>query len=62
MEISLEWKIVIGQRRCISVHHSVGGEDEDRNNHGRTKWRTSREAETWKKIEIFGVLEWIDGS
>ena len=34
MEI-LEWKI--GQRRFTSGHRTVGGEEEDRNNHERTK-------------------------
>ena len=61
MDTSLEWKIVVGQRRCTSGHHTVGGEEEDRNNHGRTRWRTSWGAETWKrtwqKIDIFGVWE-----
>ena len=31
-------------------HRAVGGEMEDHNNHGRTKWRTSWETETWKKL------------
>ena len=29
----LEWKIVVGQRRFTSGHRTVGGEEEDRNNH-----------------------------
>ena len=37
MDISLEWKIVVGQERFTSEHRTVGGEEEDRNNHGRTK-------------------------
>ena len=36
MDTSLEWKIVVGQRRFTSGHHMVG-EEGDRNNHGRTK-------------------------
>ena len=39
---------------------------EDRNNHGRTNWRTSWVGEAWKKvwqrIDIFAVWEWMDGS
>ena len=50
MDTSLEWKIVVGQRLFTSEHHTVEGEEEDRNNHGRTKWRTSWEADTYKKI------------
>ena len=54
------------QRKFTSGHRTVGGEEEDRNNHGGTKWRTSWRAETWKKIwqkiDIFGVWEWMDGS
>ena len=46
MDIFLEWKIVVGQRRFTSGHRTVGREVEDLNNHGRTKWRTSWEAET----------------
>ena len=34
---SLEWKIVVGQRRFTSGHRTVGGEEENRSNHGRTK-------------------------
>ena len=37
MDTSLEWKIVIGQRRFSSVHRMVAGEEEDRNNRGGTK-------------------------
>ena len=33
----LDWKIVAGQRRFTSRHRTVGGEEEDRNNHGGTK-------------------------
>ena len=36
MDIALEWMIVVG-RRFTSVHRTVGGEEEDRNIHGRTK-------------------------
>ena len=65
MDTSLEWNIVVGQRRFSSGQRTVGGEEEDRNNHVRTKWRTSWEAETWKKIwqriDIFGAWEWILG-
>ena len=38
MDTSLEWKIVVGQRRFTSGQRMVGGDEEDRNNHGRTKW------------------------
>ena len=66
MDTSLEWKIVVGQRRFTSGHRTVGGEEEDRNNHGETKWWTSWEAETWKKIwqkiYIFDILKLMDGS
>ena len=34
MDTSLEWKIDVGQRRFASGHRKVGGEEEDRNNHG----------------------------
>ena len=37
MDIFLEWKIVVGQRRFTSGHRTVGGEEEDRNNRGGTK-------------------------
>jgi hypothetical protein len=37
MDTSLEWKIVAGQRRFTSGHRMVGGEEEERNNHGGTK-------------------------
>jgi hypothetical protein len=37
MNTSLEWKIVVGQRTFTSGHRTVGGEEEDRNNHGGTK-------------------------
>ena len=36
METSLEWKIVVKRRRFTSGHSTIGGEEEDRNNHGRT--------------------------
>ena len=32
---SLEWKRVIGRTIFTSGHRMVGGEEEDRNNHGR---------------------------
>ena len=35
--ISLEWMIVTGRRRITSGHRTIGGEEEDRNNHGGTK-------------------------
>ena len=56
------------QRRQLKLygHCTVGGEEDDRNNHGGTKRRTSCRAETWnkiwQKIDIFGVWEWMDGS
>ena len=34
---TLEWKIVVGQRRFTSGHRTVGGEEEDRKNHGGTR-------------------------
>ena len=34
MDTSLERKINVGQRRFTSGHHTVEGEEEDRNNHG----------------------------
>ena len=52
-------------KRFTSGHRTVGGEEEDHNTQGRTKWRTSWEAETWRNIrqmDIFGVWEWMDGS
>ena len=33
----LEWKIVVGQRRFTSGHHTVGEEEEDSNYHGGTR-------------------------
>ena len=63
MDTSLEWKIVAGQIIFTSGHCTVAGEEEDRNYHARTKWRTSWEAEIrkkiWQKIDIFGVWEWM---
>ena len=50
MVTSLECKIIIDRRRFFSVHRTVGGKEEDRNNYGRIKLRTSLEAETWKNI------------
>ena len=35
MDTSLEWKIVVGKRRFASWHHTVGGEEEERSNHGK---------------------------
>ena len=37
IDVSLEWKIVVGRRRFTSGHRMVGGEEEDRNDHGSTK-------------------------
>ena len=37
MDTSLEWKIVVSQTRFTGGHRTVGGEEEDRNNHGITK-------------------------
>ena len=37
MDTPLELKIVVGQRKLTSGHRTVEGEEEDRNNHGRTK-------------------------
>ena len=37
MYTTLEWKTVVSQRRFISRQRTVGGEEEDRNNHGGTK-------------------------
>ena len=36
MDSSLEWKIVVGQRRFTSGHRTVGGKEEDHNNRGKT--------------------------
>ena len=58
MDIFLERK----KRRFASGHRTVGEEDEDRNYHGGTRWWTSWRAEAWKRIDIFGVWEWMDGS
>jgi hypothetical protein len=38
METPLEWKIV--WPKFTDEHHTVGGEEEDYNIHGRTKRRT----------------------
>ena len=46
----LRMDVNLSLRRCTSRHRMVGGEEEKRNDHGRTKWRTSLEAETWKEI------------
>ena len=35
MDTSLEWKIVVGQRRFTSGHRTVVGEEEDRKKQGR---------------------------
>ena len=37
MDTSLEWKIVVRQRKFNNGHRTVGEEEEDRNNHGVTK-------------------------
>ena len=37
MDTSLERKIIFGQRRFTSGHRTVGGDEEDRNSHGKTK-------------------------
>jgi hypothetical protein len=37
METSLEWKTVVCQTRFNSGHRMIGGEEKDRNNHGKTK-------------------------
>ena len=58
VDIFLEWKIVVGQRWFTSGHRTVEGEEEARKIHGGTIWLTLWEAETWKKIGIFGVWEW----
>ena len=34
---SLEWKIIVGRRRLTSGHRTIAREEEDHNNHGRTK-------------------------
>lgn len=39
MDISSQWKIVIGWRIFASEYRTVEEEDENRCNHGRTKWR-----------------------
>ena len=36
-DISLEWKLVVDRRRFTSGNRTVGREEEDRNNHMRTK-------------------------
>ena len=54
MDTFLEWKIVVGRRRLTSGHRTVGGEEEDRNNHEGTM--KSRKAGTWKNIWIFSYL------
>ena len=62
-----DWKIVVSRTRITSGHRTVGGEEGDRNNHGRT---SDSEAETWKKIwkkiwqkiDIFRFWEWINCS
>ena len=46
----MECKILVYRTRFTSGHLAVGGEEEDRNNHRRTKWKTSWEAEKRKKI------------
>ena len=33
MDTSLEWKVVVGHRRFTSGHRTVGGEQEECNNH-----------------------------
>ena len=38
MDTSLEWKMVVSQKRLTSGHRTVGGEEEeDHNYHGKTK-------------------------
>ena len=47
-----EWKIVVDQRRFTSGHRTVGEEEEDRNYHGGTRWRTS-----WRAC--YGCEVWL---
>ena len=64
MDTSLLWKIVFGQRRFTSGHRTVGGEEEDHNNHGGTQvtdFMKSRNMEE-DMVDIFGIWEWMDGS
>ena len=37
MDTSLQWMIVVSRKVFTSGHRTVGGEEEHRNNHGRTK-------------------------
>ena len=48
MDTSLEWNMFVGQRRFTSGYRTVGGEEEDGNNQGRTK------CPIWQRIDIFG--------
>ena len=57
MDTSLEWKIGLGRRRFTSGHRTVGREEEERNNHGRTKWHfmKSRNMEEDRHLRSLGM-------
>ena len=66
METFLEWQIVVGQRRFTNGHRMVGGEEEDRNNHGNnqvTDFMRSRNLEEDmaedRHLWRLGVDRWI---
>ena len=50
MDTSLEWTIRVGWIRFTSGYRMVEWEEENRNNHGWIKWRTSWETKSWKKL------------
>ena len=55
MDASLEWEIVFGRRRFTSGHRTVGGEEEDHNNHGKPR-------DGLHEKQKYGVWEWMDAS
>ena len=48
MDISLELKIVVG-RRFTNGHHTVGGEEEDRNNHKKNHMKDFKRSRNMKE-------------
>ena len=59
MGTSLEWKIVVGERRFTSGHRTL---EEKRKTAAVMEERSDGLHEKQKHGRIFGVWEWMDGS
>jgi hypothetical protein len=65
METSLQWKIVVGQRRYTNELRTVGGEEEDHiimEEPSDGLHEKQKPGRRYGKIDIFGVWKWMDGS